>query len=419
MKYVFHVSPNIKGRLTTHNIMRDLMIALAAVFVCSLVYYGSAYGMATALHDVVLLAASLVTTYVCEFLYAKATKQEPKTFIKNSFGCVTALILTMMCTVNVTVYAIIIATVFAIVFGRLLFGGFGQNIFNPAAVGRAVIFAAFTGASTDLLTSATPVSEIATSYHWLPANAEMVDTFVDGFGGWTSMLLGTHGGAIGETFILAILIAGAFLIWRHVIDWRIPTVYFGVRAVLTALIAILTGLESYNGIPAWLWYPAIHLLTGGVVFGGVFMLTDPVTNPTSPAGRVIFATGAAVLTVLIRLKANLPEGCLYSILLMNMFTPMIEQALDGKQLQMVNKARIIAGVLLVLGLASCFYVSATVEPVASLKSSATSAATTAATGEGESGDEEHASTEATAGGEGEGDAEHASTEATEGTEDAE
>ncbi|WP_289423240.1 RnfABCDGE type electron transport complex subunit D, partial [Faecalibaculum rodentium] len=142
-------------------------------------------------------------------------------------------------------------------------------------------------------------------------------------------------------------------------------------------------------------------------------------NPTSPAGRVMFATGAAVLTVLIRLKANLPEGCLYSILLMNMFTPMIEQALDGKQLQMVNKARIIAGVLLVLGLASCFYVSATVEPVASLKSSATSAATTAATGEGESGDEEHASTEATAGGEGEGDAEHASTEATEGTEDAE
>ena len=100
MKYVFHVSPNIKGRLTTHNIMRDLMIALLAVFACSLVYYGTAFGFETALHEVALLAASLITTYVCEFLYAKATKQDPKLFIKNSFGCVTALILTMMCTVN-------------------------------------------------------------------------------------------------------------------------------------------------------------------------------------------------------------------------------------------------------------------------------------------------------------------------------
>lgn len=411
MKFIFHVSPNIKGKLTTQTIMRDLMIALGAVFLCSLVYYGTAYGIQTALQEVLLLVCSLVTTYICEFLFAKATKQDPKVFIKNSFGCVTALILTMMCTVNVTPYAIIIATVFAIVFGRLLFGGFGQNIFNPAAVGRAVIFAAFTGATTDLISSATPITEMATSFHWLPANAEMVDTFVDSFGGWSSLLLGTHGGAIGETFILAILIAGAFLIWRRVIDWRIPVVYFGVIFIMTAFIAVLTGLESYNGIPAFLWYPALHLLTGGVVFGGVFMLTDPVTNPTSPAGRVIFATGAAVLTVLIRLKANLPEGCLYSILLMNMFTPMIEQTLDGKQLQVLNKARIIAAAVLVLGLASCFYVSATVEPVASLKSSATSEATSAATGES---DEEHSTTEAT--GESGETEEHATTEATEGTE---
>ena len=154
------------------------------------------------------------------------------------------------------------------------------------------------------------------------------------------------------------------------------------------------------------------MLSGGLFSGGLLSQTAPVITPTSPAGRVIFATGAAVLTVLIRLKANLPEGCLYSILLMNMFTPMIEQTLDGKQLQMVNKARIIAGVLLVLGLASCFYVSATVEPVTTLKSAATSEATSAATGEG---DGEHASTEATAG----SDEEHASTEAAEGTEAAE
>jgi electron transport complex protein RnfD len=177
---------------------------------------------------------------------------------------------------------------------------------------------------------------------------------------------------------LAILLVGAFLIWRKVIDWRTPVVYLGSIAVLTACIAIFSGLESWNGIPAFLWYPALHLLTGGVIFGAVFMLTDPVTNPTSPAGRVVFALGAAVLTVLIRLKGNLPEGCLYSILLMNMFTPMIESALDGKQLEVKKKAYIISGCLAALGLALTLYISASVEPVAALASSATSAATESA-----------------------------------------
>ena len=88
----------------------------------------------------------------------------------------------------------------------------------------------------------------------------------------------------------------------------------------------------------------LHLLTGGVILGGVFMLTDPVTSPTSAGGRVIFALGAAVLTVLIRLKANLPEGCLYSILLMNLFTPMIENALDGKQLEIKKKYGLVLSV---------------------------------------------------------------------------
>ena len=363
MKFIFHVSPNMKGKQTTQHIMRDLTIALLAVFACSVIYYGTAFGWNVAGHEILLLVCALVTAFICEFLFAKITKQDWKPFIQNSFGWVTAIILTMMCTVNVTAYAIIIATIFAIVVGRLLFGGFGQNIFNPAAVGRAVIFAAFTGASTDLITSATPITNMATSFNWLPGSQAMVNAFVNDYGGWTGLLLGTHAGAIGETFILAILIAGAFLIWRKVIDWRTPVVYFATIAILTAVIALLCGLEPYNGIPAFLWYPALHLLTGGVVFGGVFMLTDPVTNPVSPAGRVLFALGCGILTVLIRLKANLPEGCLYSILLMNMFTPMIEQSFDGKQLEVLKKARIVTAIVAIIGLASCFYISSTEQPV--------------------------------------------------------
>ncbi len=114
---------------------------------------------------------------------------------------------------------------------------------------------------------------------------------------------------------------------------RVPVVYLGTIFVLTAVVAAITGIDSYHGIPAVIWYPLLHLLTGGVIFlVSVFMLTDPVTSPTSASGRVVFAMGAAILTTLVRLKANLPEGCLYSILLMNMFTPWIESYFDGKQL---------------------------------------------------------------------------------------
>lgn len=399
MKFVFHVSPNMRGKQTTQGIMRDLTIGLLAVFLISMVYYGTAYGIDYALRELGLLAASLATTFVCESIFALITKKEVLPFLKTSFGWVTAIILTMMCTINITYYALIIATIFAIVFARLLFGGFGNNIFNPAAVGRAVIFAAFTGATADLVTSATPTTVIGSSYHWLPATAEALDGFLAEAGGWTSLLLGTYPGAMGETFSLAILLVMVFLIWRKVIDWRIPVVYLTSIAVIAAIIAVLTGLESYNGIPALLWYPAIHLLTGGVIFGAVFMLTDPVTNPTVAAGRVIFALGAAVLTMLIRMNGNLPEGCLYSILLMNMLTPMIEQSLDGKQLEMKKKAMIIAGCTALLGVAAAFYAASSVEPVTSVASGATSSATTEstshATEEVSTGSTEEVVTEAT------------------------
>ncbi|EOS60586.1 hypothetical protein C815_01258 [Firmicutes bacterium M10-2] len=374
MKFNFHVSPNIKGKQSTQNIMRDLTIGLLVIFVCACIYYASAYGMRYCMQAVLLLACSLITTLVCEVIYAKATKQPIKPFLAHSFGWVTSIILTMMCQITITPYALIIATVFAIVIGRLLFGGFGQNIFNPAAVGGAVIFAAFAGATTDLVTSATPTTTIASEFHWLPATPEVLDSFLEQFGGFSSLALGTYAGAIGETFTIAILLVGIVLALRHVIDWRIPVVYLGAIAIMTAVIALIAGLEPYHGVPAFLWYPALHLVTGGVVFGGVFMLTDPVTNPTSAAGRVLFALGAAILTVLLRMKANLPEGCLYSILLMNMFTPMIESSLDGNQLKIAKKVYIAFACFCVLALGVSLFAAKTIEPVTTLRTSSSATA---------------------------------------------
>ncbi len=366
MKFNFHVSPSLRGPLTTQSIMKELTIGLMAIFFLAVIYYYTAFGARYALQAVLMLISSLATVFVCEFAFAKIRKREPMKEIKNSFGWVTAIILTLMVPISMRIYALIIATFFAIVFAKMLFGGFGQNIFNPAAVGRAVIFAAFMGASTDLVTSATPTTNIASQFGWMPYNEQMLDGFLQQYGGWKSLLLGTYPGALGETFTIAIILVGIVLIARKIIDWRVPVVYLCTIFVMTMIVALITKVGSYHGIPGLIWYPCLHLLLGGVVFGAVFMLTDPVTSPTSPAGRVIFAIGAAILTVLIRLAGNLPEGCLYSILLMNMLTPLIESLLDGKQLEVLPKAKKAFAVLCVVAVAVSIFTAMTLEPVSSL-----------------------------------------------------
>ncbi|MBQ0065160.1 MAG: RnfABCDGE type electron transport complex subunit D [Firmicutes bacterium] len=361
MKFNFHVSPSIKSPLSTQAIMRDLTIGLGFIFTIACVYYGAAFGMEYAVHAITLLISSLIAMVVCEAGFAKIMKKDIKTSLLNSFGWVTSIILVMMVPITMTNYAIIVATVFAIVFGKLLFGGFGQNIFNPAAVGRAVIMASFANVSAKLVTSATPTAEMANTYHWLPSANEF-GSFVSGFKGFSSLFIGTYVGSIGEQFTILLLIVGVILAIRQVIDWRTTVTYLGTIVIMTAVIALITGLGSYHGIPAILWYPALHIVTGGVVYGGVFMLTDPVTSPTSASGRVIFAMGAAMITVTIRLCGNLPEGCLYSILIMNMLTPMIESFLDGKQLEIKKKVQKCTICLGIIALGLCFFCAKSAQP---------------------------------------------------------
>jgi electron transport complex protein RnfD len=368
MKFAFHVSPNLQSPRSTQQIMRDLTLALGVVFAVSVIYYFVSYGANYGLHALLLLAASLVTALVCESIFAKVKKKDIKSFVTHNFSWVTCLILVMMVPISTPVYVIIVATVFAVAVARLMFGGFGNNIFNPAGVGRAVIFASFSGSAvSSLMTSSTPATVLNGSFKWMPGTADALNSFLNYIGGWGSLFFGTYAGAIGETFSLLILIAGIYLIWRNVIDWRIPVVYLGTIFVITSIVAMLEGIDSWNGIPGFIWYPLIHLLTGGVIFGAVFMLTDPVTIPTMPQGRVFFAMMAAVITVLIRLKGNYPEGCLFSILIMNTFTPLIEQALCKPQLQQKKKAWIMTGCAAILALCVAFYAASTIKPVKGAK----------------------------------------------------
>ena len=181
MKFTFSVSPNLHQKQSTKRIMLELMLGLAAVYVFALVYYFMEYGSSYALQAVLLLAVALVVALVTESVFALVLKKNVRQYLSGSFGWITAIILTMMCTIDITPYALGVATFFSIFFGKLLFGGFGNNIFNPAAFGRAVIFNAFMGAATNVVTSATPLTAIGTASSWIPGRLPVTSSFFSVF----------------------------------------------------------------------------------------------------------------------------------------------------------------------------------------------------------------------------------------------
>ncbi len=341
MKFTFRVAPNSRSRQSTQKIMFELTLGLLAVFLFSLAYYYFEYDMSYVTHALGLFAAAVITSLITEFVWCLIVKKNYLKHLQGSFPWVTAIILVLMVPISMTYYALIIGTIFAILFGKLIFGGFGHNIFNPAAVGRTVILAAFAGrVAADLNTSATPIASIA-QRGWLITDAIATEAFLESFGGLTNLFIGWYPGALGETSALLILLVGVVLAIRGVLDWRVPVFYLGTIFLLGYVIALVNGIG--------IWYPIYHVVAGGAVFGAVFMLTDPVTNPTSATGRIIFSIGAAIITVLIRVQANLPGGVVYSILLMNILTPTIERFTDGWQIERSKKYLTAIGVTFLIG----------------------------------------------------------------------
>ena len=349
MKLNYKFSPNYRDELSTKGIMFQLLIGLLVVFLATDIYYFVELGSDYGIRAIGLLISSVVAAVLTEVVWCLALKKDIKTYLSSSFPWITAIILTLTVQVSTSYYALIISTIIAIFFGKLVFGGFGQNIFNPAAVGRAVIASSFTGSVVnDFVSGATPTASFANE-GWFAASDAAFNTFIDKFGGLTNMFIGMYPGSIGATSALILLLVGIYLTYKKVIDYRVSVVYISTIFVTTLIIGLVNG----QGI----WYPLFHVLTGGAMFGAVFMLTDPVTNPTSIPGRIVFAMGAAFFTVLIRINGNLPEGVLYSILLMNILTPAIEKMFDSHQVHAESKNLkkviicFVVGLVIVLGMA--------------------------------------------------------------------
>ena len=263
-----------------------------------------------------LVLISSVTAVVTEAIIQKLMRK--KITVSDGSAVVTGMLLAMVISPAVPLWMPIVGSFCAIAIAKMLFGGLGNNIFNPALVGRAILLASFPVAMTtwilprgiDALTTATPLAMIKGMSKAGSLDLARLPSVWD-------MFVGRTGGSAGEACALALLIGAAILLVGRIITWHIPISYIGT-------VAVIIGLSQLFGDQKFVMIP-IHVFSGGLILGAFFMATDMVTSPLTKKGGVIFGIGAGVITCLIRLFGGYPEGVCYSILLMNAFTPMIDR----------------------------------------------------------------------------------------------
>jgi len=298
--FVVSGTPHVRSKESIQSIMRDVIIALVPATAAGIYYFG--------ISALILIIAAIASSVIFEALCQKIMKK-PVT-VSDLSAVVTGLLLAMNLPAAAPVWVAVVGSAFAIIFGKQLFGGLGQNFINPALAGRAFLLASYPTEMTtwsvpnglevaDAATYATPLAQLKAG----ALDANLVD-----------LMLGKCGGTIGETCAIALIIGGVYLLYKHVISWKIPVIYI-------ATVAILFGVIGRHGIRM----PLQEIMAGGVMLGGIFMATDYASSPVTPKGQIIFAVGAGLITYLIRTFGGYPEGVSYSILIMNCCVPLIER----------------------------------------------------------------------------------------------
>ena len=330
MAYIQSNAPYQRRKKSTLQIMIELGISLGIIWILAVVMSFVKLGIKYGLQSIFLMLTSLGTTLVCDVITTVLKNKKDATLkqkipydLVHNYSWITAMIFTLCCPVWTSYYVIIIGSIFATVIAKNVFGGFGKNIFNPAAAGRLFVLLTFDTsapagiAGVDSATGATLTGVIQSQTGWLGSNA--LANF-----GVKDILFGTYFGAMGEVFSIALLVIGIVLAIREVINWRIPAFYLGTIAVSSILIALVLGFNN-PGL-----YVLYHLCAGGAMFAAIFMFTDPVTTPTSPLGNCLIGIIGGLLTVLIRIATNNVEGVVYSIMLINTISPAIDHFITAK-----------------------------------------------------------------------------------------
>lgn len=316
---LFH-APLLRQGMTTPSAMRDVLYALLPATAASLWFFG--------LSALLVLGTSIAGAVLAEWLFASAEARGES--LRDASGILTGLLLGLTLPPGLPLWMAFLGGFVGISLGKVIWGGLGHNLFNPALLGRAFLLATFPIAMTTWV----PISGDAGFFNIYPGNLALpfMHAQVDGLTAatplgmlkfdnavtpLTNLLIGNVSGSLGETSGLLLLLGGIYLWLRRDLDWRIPV------SILLAVI-IFSAVLSLFDTPRFPT-PQFSVFSGGLLLGAIYMATDPVTSPVTPRGAWMFGIGVGVLVILIRVFGGLPEGVMYSILLMNAATPLINR----------------------------------------------------------------------------------------------
>jgi len=328
-KLIVSPSPHQLGTNSVSKLMYGVIIAMLPALFVSIFYFG--------LGAIVVTLTSVLSCLIFEYVFTRfLLKKEPT--LKDGSAIITGMLLAFNLPSNLPIWIIIIGALVAIGVGKVSFGGLGNNIFNPALVGRVFLLISFpvqmtnwpkpvaltTGFSayTDVTSGATPLGLLKEGLR----NKESLDSIMSHIEmptDYLQLFLGNMSGSIGEISAAALLIGLVYMLMKKIITWHIPVAVLGSASILSGIMW-LADSNLYAD-------PVFHLLTGGMLLGAIFMATDYVSSPMSTTGMLIFGAGIGLLTIVIRLFGAFPEGMSFAILIMNAIVPILNKYFKPKR----------------------------------------------------------------------------------------
>ena len=346
------MGPFIKSKNNTTKMMINVIIALLPIILFSfykngIALYQKGYtdfiGM---FYPLIFIFIGAFATFTFEMIYELLFgKKEEKLLdiIRGSYSYMPGIFLSLVLPINTPITILLCGCFFASIIGKMIFGGFGKNIFNPALIGALFVVSIYSLAITnnggylnayelDTISSATPLSNYSTI-----SGIGTYDSTIKPYGSLLNFFIGTIPGSVGETSALLCIVAFIFLTITKTIKWRIPVAYVGTVFAISFIISIIyeTGI----------WFPLFQILSGGLLFGAVFMATDPVTSPVTKKAQVLYGICLGIITIACRFLTNYPEGVLTSILVMNMFVFMLDECISFSRF---DKKKLIVPILVTI-----------------------------------------------------------------------
>lgn len=320
-KLVVSLSPHVHGGDSVKRNMYWVCIALIPAFLCSIISFG--------IGAIITTAISVASCVFFEWAINRFMLKNPKCTVSDGSAILTGVLLAFNLPSNIQPWIIVIGALFAIGVVKMTFGGLGCNLFNPALAGRAFLLISFPvdmttwplagqgfGAYLDAETGATPLSIMKTAFK----DGDV--TQLQSLPSFQDMLMGNTGGCLGEVCAAALILGLIVLLVKKVITWHIPVSILAIVVVLSGLLHLADPVYAN---------PLAELLSGGLLLGAIFMATDYVTSPMSHKGQLVYGVTIGVLTVVIRAYGAYPEGMSFAILIMNAFTPLINNKFKPKR----------------------------------------------------------------------------------------